>query len=524
MRNNLPVYDKENDFQDHKRIVSTTNPEGLIQYVNDDFIEISGFSEDELLGCPHNLVRHPDMPQAAFEDMWATLKSGSPWMGVVKNRCKDGSYYWVDAFVTPMTENGTTVGYQSVRLKPSRKIVKQASQLYASLQSKKSSLVDSLMSWRPGIRATIFLSAAVAVMASVLVSQLLPGGMLGMSVQLLAGLLAGLATASVAAKPWRAAAAEARSIFGNAVAQKVYTGRSDELGQMLLAIKFLQSQQSTIIWRSADAANSLQTVADDASRTASCTEQFMSCMNKEVDMVSSAITQMGATVHEVAQNASQTAAATQEAFDEVSRGKAAVDSNTLVINELAERIADAEQVVNELYNNSEKIGSVVDVISAIAEQTNLLALNAAIEAARAGEQGRGFAVVADEVRSLASRTQSSTGEITEIVQSIQALARKASESMENSKESTGKSVEQARAANQVLSTIQEHVNLITDMSTQIATAAEEQSLVSEEISRNVVNIGNSGEQTLSACGQSMRANTDLSTQVSRLNNMIVQFG
>jgi len=524
VRKNLPVHNKENNFSNHKRIVSTTNTTGVIQHVNDDFIEISGFNEDELIGQPHNLVRHPDMPEAAFKDMWKTLKLGSSWMGMVKNRCKDGNFYWVDAFVSPMTENGETVGYQSVRLKPSKSTVTQASQLYSALLGKKSSLFGSLLSWRPSIHSAIFLVAASAVVTATLCGQLLEANIMSTSIQLGSGLIAGLFASSIVARPWKAAAKEASMVFDNIIAQQVYTGRSDELGQMLLAIKFLKAQQNTIIWRSADAASSLQSVANNASGIAASTEQFMTNVNQEVDMVSSAMTEMTATVHEMAQNASKTADATQDAYKEVMHGKEVVSSNTDVINELAAKIDEAHQVVNELHSNSEKIGSVVDVISAIAEQTNLLALNAAIEAARAGEQGRGFAVVADEVRSLASRTQSSTGEITEIVQSIQSLAKKASQSMDSSKASTNKSVEQAQAASQALSTIQDNVNIITDMSTQIATAAEEQSLVSEEINRNVVNISNSGEQTLAGCNQSMQANAELVTQVSRLNNMITQFG
>ena len=133
MKINTPVNDTEIDFPEHYNILSTTNLKGAITYCNDEFIEVSGFTNDELVGHNHNLVRHPDMPPAAFADLWRNLKRGTPWMGIVKNRCKDGSYYWVDAYVTPIRENGESIEYQSVRTKPERSIVRRAEAVYRDL-------------------------------------------------------------------------------------------------------------------------------------------------------------------------------------------------------------------------------------------------------------------------------------------------------------------------------------------------------------------------------------------------------
>lgn len=521
MRRNLPALDKENDYHHEQRIVSTTNASGVIQHVNHDFIDISGFTEEELIGQPHNLVRHPDMPGAAFSDMWSNLKSGNSWMGMVKNRCKNGSYYWVDAFVTPVMDGGNVIGYQSVRLKPKRSWVTRASKTYQELQGKSKAWLD----WRPSLQLSIFLSGLLVVLVTALCEIYIEASRgIILSTQLLLGVGVSFFLGTVISSPWRKAAQKAKETFNNPIAQQIYTGRSDELGQLLLAIKFLESQKNTIIWRSAESASNLHTVANKAAAASETTLSSMVSMNKEVDLVSSAMYEMTATVQEVAQNAARTAEATQSAYEEVNHGKSVVSATTDLINDLALKVEDTAKVVQELLANSEKIGSVVDVISGIAEQTNLLALNAAIEAARAGEQGRGFAVVADEVRSLASRTQSSTGEITEIVSSLQELAKKASLSMESSKTSTSQSVEQVRRSNEALDSIQSNVNTITDMSTQIATAAEEQSAVSDEISRNIVNISTSGEQTQLASNLGQEANHVLSEQVSKLNNMITQFG
>jgi len=131
MKTNLPVNDHEVNFPKHGKIISTTDLKGAISYFNQDFMDISGFSAEELQGKNHNLVRHPDMPPAAFQNFWDRLKQGKPWMGIVKNRCKNGDYYWVDAYVTPVYDGQDIVGYRSVRTKPDKEHVNRASTLYS---------------------------------------------------------------------------------------------------------------------------------------------------------------------------------------------------------------------------------------------------------------------------------------------------------------------------------------------------------------------------------------------------------
>ena len=129
MRNNQPVTQRERSFPTDQRLISTTDLKGQITYCNETFIQISGFSRDELMRAPHNLVRHPDVPPAVFAHMWTTLKQGKPWMGIVKNRCKNGDHYWVNAYVTPILENNQVVGYESVRVKPSTEQVRRAGEV-----------------------------------------------------------------------------------------------------------------------------------------------------------------------------------------------------------------------------------------------------------------------------------------------------------------------------------------------------------------------------------------------------------
>ena len=284
------------------------------------------------------------------------------------------------------------------------------------------------------------------------------------------------------------------------------------------------AQQETIVWRIGDLTGNIEQISEHASNITQQTEQDMRNQMSEVEQVATAMNEMTATVHEVAQNAALTASSTESADQEVINGKNIVDDTINRINGLADEVEKAVQTINKLAEDTDQIGSVVDVIRGVSEQTNLLALNAAIEAARAGEQGRGFAVVADEVRTLASRTQDATSEIQSMIESLQLSAKQASEVMVKSQESANGSVEQARAAGQSLETITSAVKTITDMSAQIATAAEEQSAVSEEINRNIINISTATDQTLNATQEASQANSKLADATTRLDTMVKQFG
>jgi len=259
----------------------------------------------------------------------------------------------------------------------------------------------------------------------------------------------------------------------------------DEIGQLGESFNVFVSKLHSIIAGVVDVTSDVKTASSDINTQTLLIEDKLLKHNHETDLVATAITEMSATSHEVAQNTTQVAVSTQAATKEVANAQDCVDVSLSEVSSLMGEINQAAEQVNSLSEQSKKINSVLSVIGGIAEQTNLLALNAAIEAARAGEQGRGFAVVADEVRSLASRTQDSTLEINEMLSELHNLVTAAVDAMHASQQSCNRSVESSRAISESLGAVTTSVTTINDMSTQIATAATEQSSVTEEINRNV---------------------------------------
>ncbi len=297
----------------------------------------------------------------------------------------------------------------------------------------------------------------------------------------------------------------------------------DEIGQLGQAFNLFVDKLQTII---ADVANATAKVSAAANSIQNQTQVMSNQLishNNETDQVVTAITEMSSTANEVAQNTSQVAEATLAATGDVAKAQRCVDESLEEIAGLMEQINHAAGSITSLSEQSKKINSVLTVIGGIAEQTNLLALNAAIEAARAGEQGRGFAVVADEVRSLASRTQASTLEINEMLTQLHQLVAQAVQSMDQSQQSCSRSVASSRAISESLGSVTSAVTAINDMSTQIATAATEQSSVTEEINRNVYAIQEIVNELLHSSGDAAKVSQTVSQEGLYLGQLVAQF-
>ncbi|GAB6040500.1 methyl-accepting chemotaxis protein [Endothiovibrio diazotrophicus] len=297
----------------------------------------------------------------------------------------------------------------------------------------------------------------------------------------------------------------------------------DEVGHMGSAFNGMLDHLNRFVGEVRQGIEQLSASAHQMAAVTEQTSRGVMTQRSQTDQAATAMNEMSATVQEVARNASEAADAARSADREANNGKRVVSTTIDAIDNLAGEVEKASQVIHKLEEDTDAIGTVLEVIRGIAEQTNLLALNAAIEAARAGEQGRGFAVVADEVRTLATRTQQSTEEIQQMITTLQGGARDAVSVMEEGRNQARASVEQAAKAGESLNAITEAVTRISDMNTQIASAAEEQSAVAEEVNRSVVSISQVADQTAAGAQQTSASSTELGRLAGTLHEMVERY-
>ena len=520
MRKNLPVTQVERDFDAKANILSTTNPKGVITYVNDDFLDISGFNNDELINKSHNAVRHPDMPELAFADLWATIKSGKSWMGIVKNRCKDGSHYWVNAFVTPIMKNGAITEYQSVRSKPERTLVNRAERFYKKISA--GSLPWYFNIPVPGLRPRLI--SAVAIVLYAVLFHLVEGIESGAAWQGLGtGLL--LSTVMIYAISWPFAKllAASRKVVDNKVMQYVYTGRRDDMGQLMLAMKLLEAESGGIVGRLADSSEKIAGDSEKLRHAVDQTHQGLESLFSETNLVATAMTEMTSSIQEVARNAQDASEAANKAHEETSFGRQTVDEATGKINDLASLVEETAGAIKDLEKESDEISNILTIIRDIAKQTNLLALNATIESARAGEAGKGFAVVASEVKALATNTHEATVEIENMIGKLQEHSKLAADKMLLGQKQALDTVEQSKKVAESLATTASSVSTINDLNSQIASAVDEQGSAAEEINRSVTSISSASSANRTASSETETASISLNELANELKALADQF-
>lgn len=426
MRTNLPITQREYPFPAGQALVSTTDLQGRILYCNPAFIEVSGYTREELLGQPHNMIRHPDMPEEAFRDMWQTIESGQPWSGLVKNRRKNGDHYWVMANVTPLLDGDRPVGYMSVRTLPDRQQVSEAETLYARMREAASRGgggprlqagrlapqgvlargLDRLQGdghWRT--QALCLLGVAGGWGGAQLMS-LWPGQLAATAA---AALLAAGVSVGVAAlirrqnqEPLKALLRFANRLAAGDLTGQLPTGQPGLSGRLARALNQLSVNLMAIVGDTRAGVERLRHTSHDlASGNRNLAERTES-QASSLEQTSASMAEITETVRHSADTARDVAEVARQAADVTARSTEAVKEVTVTV----EAIADA----------SRRIREITQVIDGIALQTNLLALNAAVEAARAGEQGRGFGVVAGEVRQLAQRTSVAAREIKDLIE------------------------------------------------------------------------------------------------------------
>ncbi|TMN71543.1 chemotaxis protein [Pseudoalteromonas sp. S1727] len=513
MRRGQQLLNEEVTFSQQQELVSTTDLRGVITYANKEFCTIAGYSLEELVGKNHNIVRHPDMPKAAFKELWEKLKQGHSWRGMVKNLCKDGRYYWVDAFVTPIFEHGQLVGYQSVRTKPSEQQKQQAQRLYAKINAGK-----SLSSWREQVALRQGAAACIA-----LVGLLILGVFVSVSAALIASvfclLIALLNYDELIVTP--AALKQQKAQF-DSVSRYVYVGHHpfsiSEYTQQMLNAKL-----RTVLGRVKDSTSTFTSIAANLDQQSTLTEKGISAQGQRLSQIATAMSQMSATIGEISGNTQHTAEKVNITHQSCADIKLHIADNSAMVSDLALQVEQAATTATALATEADKIGQVMTEIEGIAEQTNLLALNAAIEAARAGEHGRGFAVVADEVRALSSRTQRATAQIHSSIKEIQDTLFSWSTVMKNTKAQADECVNTTGHTQIELDSIFTQITEISQLATQISAAAEQQQAVSTEIGSNITHIKSYSDENLTLSFNVAKDAAHLVEGSRKVNDILLTF-
>jgi len=468
--------DTEVTFSPLEQLVSITDTRGVITYVNDEFSRVSGYTPEELIGQHHNIVRHRDMPTAAFADLWLKLKSNQPWRGMVKNRCKEGGFYWVDAYVTPLTENGVTTGYQSVRVCPSAEQKHNAVALYQRLNQGKTPRDYSAN--RP-LKHSLFALLLIVICASQFYLRQNPQDMI-VPLMLLLGMsviyreeLFNLPRYILKLK---------ESI--DSPSRYVFSGRG------LVAIADYQQQMSiarlrTVLGRSSDYGSNLVDTSNILTEDVNESLKGLVEQSDHLQQLTVAMNDFNGSIGEI----SHSIVNSNEHINEVSQvcegAIEIINTAEKTVSSLAQEVESSADSAALLITDADKISSIMQEISGIADQTNLLALNAAIEAARAGEQGRGFAVVADEVRTLAGRTQLATEQIQGSVTALQQTLTAWEGMMRKNQDQAKQCSDQSIMAGESMSRVIKMMGRVADTSMQIAAATEEQNLVADQISASI---------------------------------------
>lgn len=692
MKSNLPVSGQEKPYPKGQAVVSKTDLKGIITYANDAFIQLSGYTQGELLGKNHNIVRHPDMPPEAFADLWQTVKKSKPWSGLVKNRCKNGDHYWVDAMVVPIRENNQTVGFMSVRKEPTRDQVASAESLYKRIREKNAVLPKAALSIQDVSIKTRFGLYTVLMLILLVVTGLLGMRSMSMSntalyhsqksglepaialskIQLLMSENRTQITLALQHAPgnpdaklhshplslhtdviprnaeqinslWReiekmnlsgetksladefiktraeyikqgifparqalldadfsrasslllnkiipfyeAANGSGRKLFDNfeenatqnyiaesqsysfqrvlmiftivcgvllgivatrmlansiirplrktiknfdRLAQGYFDcdseiGRGDEVGAVMAAFAATQVQIRVIIDEIRLAANEVQSRCADLEQEIMLISSNSQSQQDGVLQVSAAMQELSVSVSEVAISAGNASDAAKISLATVTDGRSQMSRCLESTARVVSAVQGSSETIYSLSQSVNRIGDITQVIQDIAEQTNLLALNAAIEAARAGEQGRGFAVVADEVRKLSERTATSTADIAKMVNEINSTTQSAVKSMEKAVLEVESGRGMLQATNDKFQQVNVSSQQVTGMAGQIANAAGEQSSSSQEVSNNMEKMSVLIEKNTFTIEKFKQSIQDLSVTAGALQMVVAHF-
>jgi aerotaxis receptor len=516
MRKNLPVTTNEYVLNDNDIIVSKTDLKGKITYVNQEFLRISGFSEQEALGAPHNLVRHPDMPEEAFDDLWKALKAGKSWTGVVKNRCKNGDCYWVEATVAPILEGTRTVGYTSIRTKPSREKVMASEAVYRSIKSgsreykvqsgmavKRSAFGWLSVMLKPTVKAKMVASSSLLTSLFLFIA-FASSGTFGTFSNLAVGvsILGAILSMAFCAKSGHDIVHTLERVRQNVdrmsagdLSGHIASQGNDEFGDLVQSLRILQTNVKLLVGQIKESAH----VVNTGSRE-----------------IASGNADLSARTESQASSLEETASSMEELTSTVKiNAENAREANSMVANAAQIAVAGGDAVrqmvtmMDSINESSRKIVDIIGVIDGIAFQTNILALNAAVEAARAGEQGRGFAVVASEVRNLAQRSAGAAKE-------IQGLITDSVQKVETGSRMVGNA---GRTMDDIVNAVKQAAAIMGD----ISHASLEQSAGIEQVNVAVTQMDEATQQNSALVEQAAGAAATLQEQATKLVDLVGSF-
>ncbi|EHG7613449.1 MULTISPECIES: methyl-accepting chemotaxis protein [Citrobacter] len=502
MSSHLYVTQQNTPLDDDTTLMSTTDLHSYITHANDTFVTVSGYSLNELLAQPHNLVRHPDMPKAAFADMWYTLKQGEPWSGIVKNRCKNGDHYWVRANAVPMVREGQVTGYMSIRTRATEEEIAAVEPLYQALNENRCArrihkglvvrkgwlgkLPSLPLRWRVrGVMTLLFVMVAAGLYASdaSALAYLMSALALGAGTAIFEGQIV-RPIENVAKQALKVATGERNSVM--------HLNRSDELGLTLRAVGQLGLMCR---WLINDVSSQVSSVRNGSETLAKGNDDLNKHTRQTVDNVQQTVATMNQMAASVKQN-SETASAADKlssaASSAATQGGEAMDTVIKTMDDIA--------------NSTQRIGTITTLINDIAFQTNILALNAAVEAARAGEQGKGFAVVAGEVRHLASRSASAANDIRKLIDASADKVQSGSQ--------------QVHAAGRTIDDIVSQVQNVTQLIAQISHATSEQADGLSSLTRAVDELNHITQKNAELVEESAQVSAMVKHRASRLEDAV----
>jgi len=468
MRVNDPVTQREYTFPAEQTLVSVTDLKGRITYCNSSFIEVSGFERRELMGQPHNIVRHPDMPEEAFRDLWATIQAGLPWSGLVKNRRKNGDYYWVRANATPMMDGSQITGFLSVRTIPTRQEVEAGEALYARMfkeaasgrkrhvlaqgQVQRADLAGRLLGMlRLGTASKLF---AIQVVAALLVAAPLLlgwGALVAGPVGVLAVLGAFWVTRCLAIAPLHGIVADANRLASGDLSFHVQSGGEGLVGRLQQALTQLSVNLKTVVQDVRAEIHALGSAASEISSGNDNLSERTESQASSLQLTAASMEQINGTVQLSAESAQ--------------RGARLAEETTQIASRSNEAVQAVARTMTEIADSSRRVQDIIQLVEGVAFQTNILALNAAVEAARAGDAGRGFAVVASEVRALAGRSSAAAKEIKQL---ISESGERVTQGAARTSDATTRMLEASQAVEKVKTVLGEISNAAAEQQSGIA--------------------------------------------------------